>query len=166
VHTLLDALNDIATVPERKTNCPMRLPISGCYKIKGVGDVLAGRVELAMLDGATAPAQVAAGKLTLLGRGDALSSRETSPVPTLIEQGAGDLWVDTRFALMAPAATPAATIESVRLMLAGALKKPTVRAQFEQAAYHPMAESHERFSRAITESVEHYRRLAQQAGMI
>eukprot|EP00197_Chlamydomonas_leiostraca_P002754 CAMPEP_0202856942 /NCGR_PEP_ID=MMETSP1391-20130828/48_1 /ASSEMBLY_ACC=CAM_ASM_000867 /TAXON_ID=1034604 /ORGANISM="Chlamydomonas leiostraca, Strain SAG 11-49" /LENGTH=415 /DNA_ID=CAMNT_0049535665 /DNA_START=79 /DNA_END=1323 /DNA_ORIENTATION=- len=45
VHTLLDALNEMATVPERKTDAPLRLPISGAYKIKGVGDVLAGRVE-------------------------------------------------------------------------------------------------------------------------
>eukprot|EP00899_Mesostigma_viride_P023106 jgi/Mesvir1/3980/Mv15039-RA.7 len=44
-HTLLNVLNDYATVPERKTDAPMRLPISGIYKIKGVGDVLAGRVE-------------------------------------------------------------------------------------------------------------------------
>ena len=35
----------MATVPERKTGVAMRLPISGVYKIKGVGDVLAGRVE-------------------------------------------------------------------------------------------------------------------------
>jgi hypothetical protein len=45
VHTLLDALNEMAMVPERKTDAPLRLPISGAYKIKGVGDVLAGRVE-------------------------------------------------------------------------------------------------------------------------
>jgi len=45
VTTLLDALNDFVTVPERKTDAPMRVPISGVYKIKGVGDVLAGRVE-------------------------------------------------------------------------------------------------------------------------
>ena len=47
VHTLLDALNDMAAVPERKVGAgiSMRLPISGVYKIKGVGDVLAGRVE-------------------------------------------------------------------------------------------------------------------------
>lgn len=45
VHTLLDALNEMADVPERKTDAPLRLPISGAYKIKGVGDVLAGRVE-------------------------------------------------------------------------------------------------------------------------
>jgi len=45
VHTLLDGLNDMCRVPPRPTDAPMRLPISGIYKIKGVGDVLAGRVE-------------------------------------------------------------------------------------------------------------------------
>eukprot|EP00879_Flechtneria_rotunda_P000039 GHRR01000067.1.p1 GENE.GHRR01000067.1~~GHRR01000067.1.p1 ORF type:complete len:464 (+),score=169.05 GHRR01000067.1:193-1584(+) len=45
IETLLDALNDMVIVPERKVNAPMRVPISGAYKIKGVGDVLAGRVE-------------------------------------------------------------------------------------------------------------------------
>jgi len=45
VHTLLDALNDYVIQPARDTDKPLRLPISGIYKIKGVGDVLAGRVE-------------------------------------------------------------------------------------------------------------------------
>merc|ERR1711915_553756 len=45
VDTLLDCLNGMARQPPRKTDAPMRLPISGIYKIKGVGDVLAGRVE-------------------------------------------------------------------------------------------------------------------------
>jgi len=45
VDTLLNCLNDMARQPDRKVDAPMRLPISGIYKIKGVGDVLAGRVE-------------------------------------------------------------------------------------------------------------------------
>jgi len=45
IDCLKDALNDFISLPERKTDAPMRLPISGIYKIKGVGDVLAGRVE-------------------------------------------------------------------------------------------------------------------------
>merc|ERR1712066_969821 len=43
--TLYDCLNNMCRVPERPMDAPMRLPISGIYKIKGVGDVLAGRVE-------------------------------------------------------------------------------------------------------------------------
>merc|ERR1712165_62143 len=45
VNTLYDVLNDFFRVPQRPVSAPMRMPISGIYKIKGVGDVLAGRVE-------------------------------------------------------------------------------------------------------------------------
>jgi elongation factor 1-alpha len=45
VHTLLDALNDMVTLPARDLDKPMRMPVSGVYKIKGVGDVITGRVE-------------------------------------------------------------------------------------------------------------------------
>lgn len=45
VHTLLDALNNMVYIPERKLDVPLRMPVSGIYKIKGVGDVITGRVE-------------------------------------------------------------------------------------------------------------------------
>jgi elongation factor 1-alpha len=45
VHTLIDALNTYVCVPKRNITSPYRVPISGVMKIKGVGDVLTGRVE-------------------------------------------------------------------------------------------------------------------------
>merc|ERR1712118_504308 len=45
IDTLYDALDKMCRVPDRPISAPMRMPISGIYKIKGVGDVLAGRVE-------------------------------------------------------------------------------------------------------------------------
>merc|ERR1711977_212825 len=42
---LYDALDKMCRIPERPISAPMRMPIMGIYKIKGVGDVLAGRVE-------------------------------------------------------------------------------------------------------------------------
>jgi len=45
VHTLLDALDKMVCIPSRPTDKPMRTPLSGVYKIKGVGNVLTGRVE-------------------------------------------------------------------------------------------------------------------------
>merc|ERR1711901_7131 len=45
VKVLYDFLDKVCRVPERPSSAPMRMPISGIYKIKGVGDVLAGRVE-------------------------------------------------------------------------------------------------------------------------
>merc|ERR1719488_277940 len=45
IDTLYDCLNDMCSPPGRNESGAMRLPVSGIYKIKGVGDVLAGRVE-------------------------------------------------------------------------------------------------------------------------
>jgi len=45
IDTLYDCLNGLCSPPGRNETAPMRLPVSGIYKIKGVGDVLAGRVE-------------------------------------------------------------------------------------------------------------------------
>merc|ERR1711868_262672 len=45
VTTLKEALNDFVQPAKRDPENAMRLPISGVYKIKGVGDVLTGRVE-------------------------------------------------------------------------------------------------------------------------
>jgi len=45
VDTLLDVLEKFVTVPQRPSSAAARTPISGIYKIKGIGDVLTGRVE-------------------------------------------------------------------------------------------------------------------------
>jgi elongation factor 1-alpha len=45
VVTLLDALEKMVKIPTRITDKDMRMPVSGVYKIKGVGDVITGRVE-------------------------------------------------------------------------------------------------------------------------
>merc|ERR1711998_599987 len=50
VLTIKQCLNDMAQPPKRDTDKPMRCPISGIYKIKGVGDVLAGRVEQGLVN--------------------------------------------------------------------------------------------------------------------
>merc|ERR1712170_6922 len=45
VHTLKQALNDFVIIPPRNLTKPLRMPVSGVYKIKGVGDVITGRLE-------------------------------------------------------------------------------------------------------------------------
>jgi elongation factor 1-alpha len=45
VDTILDCLESFVKPPPRDSKSKMRVPLSGVYKIKGVGDVLTGRVE-------------------------------------------------------------------------------------------------------------------------
>jgi len=44
-HTLVDALNLYVKAPKRNTEGHFRMPVSGCHSIKGVGDVITGRIE-------------------------------------------------------------------------------------------------------------------------
>lgn len=48
--TLYDALEKMARMPKRNTEGPVRVPINGVYKIKGVGDIITGRVEQGVLN--------------------------------------------------------------------------------------------------------------------
>jgi len=43
--TLMDALDRVVQPPKRDTKKPFRMPVSGVYQIKGVGDVITGRIE-------------------------------------------------------------------------------------------------------------------------
>jgi len=45
VTTLLDVLNNMVEPPARDETKASRMPVSGVYKIKGVGDVITGRIE-------------------------------------------------------------------------------------------------------------------------
>merc|ERR1712216_492666 len=45
IDTLYDALNNMVQLPNRNSDGLTRMPVSGVYKIKGVGDVITGRVE-------------------------------------------------------------------------------------------------------------------------
>jgi elongation factor 1-alpha len=48
-YTVYDALERMARPPKRNTTGQVRVPINGVYKIKGVGDIITGRVEQGIL---------------------------------------------------------------------------------------------------------------------
>merc|ERR1740123_294834 len=47
--TVLDALEKMVKPPKRDRKKKFRMPVSGVYKIKGVGDVITGRIEQGFL---------------------------------------------------------------------------------------------------------------------
>jgi len=48
--TLLHCLENMVKIPKRPIKKPLRMPVSGVYKIKGVGDVITGRVEQGLVE--------------------------------------------------------------------------------------------------------------------
>lgn len=43
--TILDALEKYVEIPKRPIDKPLRVPLNGCFNIKGTGDILTGRCE-------------------------------------------------------------------------------------------------------------------------
>jgi len=50
IKCLVDALNNLVHIPKRDNTKVTRMPVSGVYKIKGVGDVITGRVEQGVVE--------------------------------------------------------------------------------------------------------------------
>ncbi|MFO1286230.1 MAG: tripartite tricarboxylate transporter substrate binding protein [Rubrivivax sp.] len=103
---------------------------------KGAGpalsDLMAGHVQL-FFDGiATSAPQFRSGKL----KGIAISSEARSPaapnVPTFAESGLPAMQASSWYGLLAPAGTPAATIDALNKATNEALRDPEVRARVEQ----------------------------------
>lgn len=49
-HTLIDALENVTRVPDRRPNDAFRMPVSGVYSITGAGTVITGRIEQGTLN--------------------------------------------------------------------------------------------------------------------
>jgi len=49
IDTLIDCLEKVVKPPKRDSKKSFRMPVSGVYKIKGVGDVITGRIEQGVL---------------------------------------------------------------------------------------------------------------------
>jgi len=104
--------------------------------------VMAGQADFMFYHPAATVPQIKAGKLRALGASSAVRSAAAADVPTLMEQGVADFDLVAWFMLYAPAATPPATLATLRSAAAAALALPDVVARLrdqgiEQRAMKP-----------------------------
>jgi tripartite-type tricarboxylate transporter receptor subunit TctC len=92
-------------------------------------NVMARQVDFMFYHPAAVMPHVKAGKLRALGASGAVRSGAAPEVATLMEQGVKDFDLVAWFMLYAPAATPAATLASLRSAAAGALAQPETTAK-------------------------------------
>ena len=96
-----------------------------------IGDLMAGQIDFGFMPG-TVFQSVRAGKLKLLG----VASRQRTPnfasAPTVAEEGFGNVYADTPFAVYAPAAMPAANVARMNREINRLLALPAIKARFAE----------------------------------
>jgi tripartite-type tricarboxylate transporter receptor subunit TctC len=111
--------------------------------------VLSGEVKMVLTTlTASHKAQVAAGKLRLLGIAAAAPSPlmpGVRPIPEAVPGFEADAW----FGLLAPAQTPPATVQRIAAAVKQALEQPEAREQLQSAGVQPTYIAPEAFARRI-----------------
>ncbi len=102
-----------------------------------IQDVMAGQIDYAFVPGTVFPS-VKAGKLKLLAVASRQRASYYASAPTVEEAGFGKVYVDTPFAVYAPAAMPAAHVARVNRELNRLLALPATRARFADVGAEPV----------------------------
>jgi len=103
-----------------------------------VADLLAGQVEMMIVDGATAEPHVRAGKLKVLGVGSERRQPDMPHIPAIAEELPG-YRAQTWLGVVAPPNTPPALANEISLLFTTALKDPEVLARIARLRYTIMA---------------------------
>lgn len=126
-------------------------------------DVLAGRIQVMLLNAASAKQHLDKGAL----RGLAVSSLKRAPalpnLPTIVEAGLADFEVIQWFGLLAPAGTPKAIVDRLQREVVEALNSPTVAKWMQTEGAVPSGISPEQFAKLITDEVARWEEVAKVA---
>lgn len=127
-------------------------------------DLLGGQVPLGFAQLQTSLPHLQSGKLRALAVTSPQRSRYLPQVPTLAELGYEDLNATVWFGLMAPAGTPAATIEAISAAMAKAQANPEYRAKLEAQGFDVPKESGAAFEKGIAAETARWAQLVKATG--
>jgi tripartite-type tricarboxylate transporter receptor subunit TctC len=122
-------------------------------------DVIGGHVDSMFISAPGAMAQIRAGKVRILAVASAHRARALPDAPTFAEAGYPEVKVDTRYGLLAPAATPAAVIARLEAAIAKALATPEVREQYATLSLEPAPMSAQDYAIFLREEIQRWRKV-------
>ncbi len=96
-----------------------------------IGDIMAGQIDFGFMPGTVFQA-VRAGKLQLLGVASRQRTTNYASAPTVAEEGFGNVYADTPFAVYAPTAMPVAHVARMNREINRLLVQPAIKARFAE----------------------------------
>jgi tripartite-type tricarboxylate transporter receptor subunit TctC len=122
-------------------------------------DVIGGHIDSMFISAPGAINQIKAGKVRVLAIAGARRARALPGTPTFIETGYPDVIVDTRYGLLAAAATPAATVARLEAALAKALGAPEIREQYAALSLDPAMMGAQEYAAFLRDEIQRWRRV-------
>jgi tripartite-type tricarboxylate transporter receptor subunit TctC len=130
----------------------------------GLVDLIAGRVDLALLDFVSAAPHVASGELQALGVAGTRRLPDMPNVPTIAEQGVAGYAVSGWYGLLAPSGTPPEIVAKLAVSLDKVRRMPEVRRRLEQMQSESVDDTPAQFQAFITAETEKYTEIARRVG--
>ena len=126
--------------------------------------VIAGDTQLAIVDVATAVGHLKSGRVKILG----VLGRERSPLapdlPPLDDTGLKGFESSGWFAILAPAATPAAIVQRLNTDITAVLRSPDIRERFAAAGLEPLPSTSEELAALIRSESQKWSRVIRESG--
>ena len=124
-----------------------------------VTDVIGGHVDSMFISAPGAIGQIKAGKARVLGVASGRRAQSLPDTPTFAEAGFPEVQVDTRYGILAPAATPAAIIARLQTAIVAALGTPDVRDRYAALSLEPAPSSAQEYAAYLRDDVLRWRRV-------
>lgn len=126
--------------------------------------VIAGDTQLAIADVTTVGGNLKSGRVKILG----VLSKDRSPLvpdlPTLDETGLKGFESSGWFAILAPAATPAAIVQRLNADITAVLRSAEIRERFAAAGLEPLPSSSEELGALIRSESQKWSRVIRESG--
>lgn len=130
-----------------------------------ITDLLAGQIQMTVNNKSVLLPHIQAGKLRPLAVTGAERWHDLPDVPTLMEAGYADTSFDALFGVVAPAGTPASTIERLNGALNEALRSSDVRASFARLGIEPMIGTPREFAAVIAAEAPKWAEIVKSTGI-
>ena len=135
----------------------MHIPYKGA--VQAITDVIGGHVDSMFLASSAAIPQVKAGKVRALGVASPRRTAALPDVPTFAEAGYASVEVDSRFGLVAPAATPRDIITRLNTAMVKGLAAPDVRERYQVMGMEAVTMTPQEFTDLLRNEVAKLRKV-------
>ena len=128
-------------------------------------DVVAGRIQMMMVDLAVAIPMIQAGKVRAYGVTSSTRVAAVPDIPTIAEAGLPGYAASGWFSVVARAGTPRPTIDKLNAVLTAYLKRSEVAERLANLAINPLTSTPDELERFIPAEIEKWARVVKDAGI-